>query len=91
MKLVRKKKFIIIILNLKNEIFKISVIFFASSDLDIYSYCRTQLVFLLANKVFITVSLKYTKFINIFFLKFIAKLFEYTEIYNYSIDLIDSQ
>ena len=42
------------------------------------------------NKVFIIIFIKYSNFINIFFLKLIFKLFKYIKINNYTIKQFDN-
>lgn len=95
--LVEKKKFTAVALDPKYKIFiiyisSVHVISLNSTlfDVDIYSFCRPQIVSLIANKAHIKVFAKYTNFTNIFFLYLAFVLSKYTEINDYTIELVDS-
>ena len=71
--LIRKKKFIVVAFDLKNEAFVVHVIFI-NSDSNIYLFYRAQIAFLKANKTLISVSLKYADFANVFSTNLSAEL-----------------
>lgn len=50
---------------------------------------KAKIAFLKANKALIKVFSKYTDFANIFLPKLITKLFKYTNIENYVIELVN--
>lgn len=89
MKLVSKKKFEITAFYLEDEHFIIYIASLTSLVLNFHSFYRVLLTFLLTNKALTLISLEYTNFTNIFFPRFIAKLFEHIGIDNYLIDLVD--
>ena len=75
-KLINKKKFIIVIINLENKTF---VLYMIALNIKIF--------YLLYNKKFIIIIIiKYSNFINLFLSKFIIKLLEYNN-RNYIIKL----
>lgn len=90
--MLRKKEFITLTLNLNNEIFVVYIAFLTSSDqaIDVYPYCRVQIVSLIVDKAFIIILFKYTEFANIFSLDFVTKFLKHTRINNHAIDLIRS-
>lgn len=89
MKLIRKKKFVAVVLDLKDEIFMVHKAFLVSSD--IYPFCKTKIVLLKANETFTAVLLEYTDFTDIFSPDLITKLLKYSGINDLIINLIDSK
>lgn len=88
--LIRKKVFIVAILNLKNEAF---TVYIASIDQnsDVYTSFKTQIVFLKANKISIFVLSEYADFTDIFYKDLVAKLLKYPKINNHVINPIDNK
>lgn len=69
MKLVKKKEFAAVTLDLNDKVFVIYIAFFASFDLDIefYSFYKVQITLLIVNIISITGPSKYINFADIFF------------------------
>lgn len=88
MELVRKKELASSVLSPNEEIFMVYIVAL-SSDLDIYSPCKTQLVSLLIDNISTVVLSKYVNFVNIFSPKFAAELLKYIGINDFSIDLVN--
>ena len=92
-KLVEKKEFAAVIVDLEHEIFVVyitSFSFLLLNNADIYPFYRLQIVSLIAKKALIKISIKYTNFANMFFLDLISKFPKHTEINNDAIKLINS-
>ena len=90
-KLIGKKEFIAVVLNLKHKVFVVYVATF-SIDLgdEVHPSKKAQIAYLKADKVSIKVSSKYADFVDIFSPKLAVKLLEYTGINNYAIKLVDN-
>lgn len=90
-KLIKKKKFVVILLNLDHKVLEIYIIAFnISFDIKIYFLKRAQIAHLKINKAFIEMPNIYTNFKNIFLAKLTIKLFKYTGINNHVIELVDN-
>lgn len=88
-KLIGKKKFVAITLNLNNEAFIIVHVAFIDKDSDVHLLYRAQIAVLKTDKTSISILSKYSDFAGVFFKKLVAKLLEYIKINNYTIDLIE--
>ena len=56
---------------------------------DVHSFCRVQIVALVANKAFILLLTEYFDFVGIFSLQLFSKLHEYIRINDHNIELIN--
>lgn len=81
-KIINKKNFILIVLNLKNKIF---IIYIISVKILVYSSWKTLIADLKIEKVI--VSIEYLNFAKLFFSNFVAKLLEQFETNNHFINL----
>lgn len=90
MELVKKKEFATIFVDPNNESFVIHIAFLASFNLglEIYLFCRAQIVSLRFDEALISVSSKYTDYKDGFSKNLVGKLPEYIEIDNHAINLI---
>ena len=94
---VGKKKFAAIALNLEYEtyiVYVISVRFIASSNsfsLNVYPFCKPQIVCLIAEKAPIKIPNKYVNFVDIFSSDLAFKLLKHTKINEHAIELVDGQ
>lgn len=88
-KLVEKKKFIVIALDLNNEIFIIHVAFLICTN--VYLFHKAQIALLIHDNAPIVVLSKYVDFANVFSHNLVAKLLEYIGINDYLINLVKSQ
>lgn len=88
MELIRRKKFAVTILSSNKEIF---IVYIATFNLnpEIHSFHRAQLALFFTYSTFKAILSKYVDFVNVFFLEYISKFPEYTEINNHLIDLVD--
>lgn len=89
MDLVEKKEIVAATLDLNDEIFIIHVASLVSSD--VHSSYQTQIAFLKANEAPTAVSTKYADIVNIFSPNLIAEFWEYIEINNHVIDIINGK
>lgn len=88
--LVGTKEFSAVDFNPKDKIFlfhKASLTIFH----EVYLFRRAQIALLKLDKTSTTVLPEYSNFVDIFSLKLIAELLEYTEINNHAIDLINDK
>lgn len=88
MELVKKKKLLSTVSNLKDMTFIIYIASFGSNS-NIHLLCRAQLVFFCIDKTSIIISSKYSNFTDIFTLELATKLSKYNEIIDHSIDLVN--
>lgn len=88
-----KKEFALIALHPKDETFVVYITFFACFNLglEIYSFHRAQIAFLKADKVFTSIFSKFFDCADVFSKDLVAKLWEYTRIDNYTINLVEDQ
>ena len=91
-----KKGFVVVALDSEYEIFivhiaSLSTTFLSSISLNanIHPFCRPQIADLIAKEAFIKVSNKYVKFVDVFSLDLVFKLFEHIGINNYTVKLVD--
>lgn len=85
-----KKEFIARTLNLKDETFVVHIVSLTSSD-NVYSSYKTQIASIKIDKTLTTISPEYFNGIDVFSPKLVAKLPEYTEINNHTINLKDGK
>ena len=91
-KLIRKKKFAIAVLDLKYEAFIIYVIAFSIYFSDkMHPSKKAQIAYLKVDEAPTKVPNKYTDFTNVFSVKLIAKLRKHTEINDHTIKLVDDR
>ena len=97
--LVRKKEFVAAALDLEYKTFIVYITSFNSSitslnsnplNADIYTSCKPQIAGLIAKKVLMKVSAKYSNFANVFFPDLTPKFFKHTKIIDYAIELVDN-
>ena len=98
--LVEKKEFAAAALNLEYETFVGYVAFFNRSvmslsstplNVDIYSFCKSQIAGLIAKKAPIKVFAKYYNFVVVFFLDLTSKFPKHIGINNHAIELVNGQ
>lgn len=89
-KLIRKKEFAAISLDLENQIFIIHIAFIINLDLH-RLFKKAQITLLKVDKTFITVPSKYTNFTNLFSPVLIIELFKHIGINTHIIKLIDNK
>lgn len=95
-KLIGKKEFAVSVLNLDDEdfiVYRVSNISsnLTCSDIVVYPSCQAKIAFLKADEVPRAILSKYADFTNIFFLRLVSELSEYTKINNHAIRLIVSK
>ena len=83
--LIGKKEFATIAFDLEDEAF-IVYIATISYNLDVHPSQTAQIVLLKANETLVSISIKYTNFINVFSKDLVDELLEYTKINDYTID-----
>lgn len=87
-KLIRKKDFAVVALNLVDETFVVYVTFIGQ-DSNIYASCETQIAFLKVDEALISSLSEYTNFIDVFFNNLAVKLWEHTRINDHTINLVE--
>lgn len=90
-KLIEKKEFAIITLNLSNKAFVVHVVFIASLDPTIYPSRWARIASLKANKAPITILSKYANFTDVSSSDLVVELPKHIKIHDYAIELIDSK
>ena len=85
--LIRKKKFLVIVLDLEVVIFVVHVVFIRQKS-NVHLSRKAQIALLNADKAPNSIFPKYTDYANILSKTLIAKLPKYTRINNHAIDLI---
>lgn len=90
MNLVKKKEFVAAALDLEDRTFVVYVVSSVSFK-NIYLFCKIPIALLKTNKTPTTVFLKYFNFADVFSPKLVAKLSEYIEINNHTINLVDGK
>lgn len=90
-KLVGKKEFVAVAINLEYETFVFYVLFFNFTPLDtgVHLSCKSLIANLIAKNALTKVLVKYADFANVFFLDWASKLLKHTKINNYYIKLFD--
>ena len=94
--LVGKKEFAIAALDPENETFIVyvaslsSIVLPSSSSLDIYPFCRFQIVGLIAEEASTKVLNEYVNFAGVFSPNFVSKLSKYSKINDHAIKLVNS-
>ena len=92
-KIVGKKQFGTAALDLGYETFVVHVVSFGSASNDqkdnIHLSYRVQIAVFVANESPMLISTKYLDFANVFSLQLLSELFEYTEINDQVIELVD--
>lgn len=87
MELIGKKEYTALVLNPEDKTFIVYVASFANSD-DVHPFRRISRAALRVNKTPTTVLSEFFNFADIFFLKLVVELLEYTKINNHVIDLV---
>lgn len=77
-------------LNTNDATFVLYIASFTIFDLDIYLFCKAQIVPLIVDEVFIMILSQYIDFVDNFSLNLVAELSEYIKINNNLIDLVDN-
>lgn len=83
------RKFIATAYDLNNEAFVIYVAFIDKNS-NIYPLSRPWITFVKADEISISVSFKYTNFIDVFFKSLVAKLLKYIAINDHTIKLVEA-
>ena len=90
-KLIEKNKFAAAAFDLKHKIFIIHIaVLSINSGNKIHPFKRAKITHLKVDKAPTKVFSKYGDFANIFLLKLVIELFEYTKINNHAIELVDN-
>lgn len=87
MQIINRKKFAIIILDLKENFFVIYIFLLSIENIDIYLIKIVQIAYLFTDKVPANILDMYTNNIDIFSSKVVTKFLKYTKINNHFIDL----
>lgn len=87
--LIEKKEFITIAFDLSDDTFIVHVILIASSN-PIYPSHQAQITSLKVNKVLTAILSKYANFVDNFSPDLVIELPKYTEIKDYTIELVDN-
>lgn len=90
--MVGRKEFVVIVLNLENDIFVVYILSLTISDMSkIHPFCRAQIASLQVEGTLTTVFPEYLNFLYVFSLKLVAEFLEYTKINNHVINLFDDK
>lgn len=86
--MIGKKKFVVVILNPKDEVFVVYVAFIRPNS-NINPFYITQIALLKADKVFSSFQSKYDKFADVFSKNLVTELLKYTKINNHIMYLVE--